>query len=191
LKITRTKISGSWQRLVLSCWIMAALLLIGYNSSKLMTLLSPPIVERSMEIKLASQKWRQLQNMVSRSSKEISKVIDLDTVLLGIPPNPAKNKPKRPDITSEENKKVQQPKTQLPTLSGILRNTDIHGHRYATAVIDGHRLKENDKIQGFKIHKITQDGVIVTNGGQRWFLSAPKVSYSRVHATSIEGKDFQ
>jgi hypothetical protein len=52
---------------------MAALLLIGYNSSKLMTLLSPPIAGRSMEVKLASQKWRQLQNKISQSLEVIHK----------------------------------------------------------------------------------------------------------------------
>jgi hypothetical protein len=50
-------------------------------------------------------------------------------------------------------------------------------------------LKENDRIQGFKIQKIFEDGVVVTNSGQRWFLSAPDVVYSRVHASGAENKD--
>jgi hypothetical protein len=50
-------------------------------------------------------------------------------------------------------------------------------------------LKENDRIQGFKIQKIVEDGVVVTNSGKRWFLSAPDVAYSRVHASGAENKD--
>ncbi len=189
MKITQINISGSWQRLVLSCWIIAALILIGYNSSKLMALLSPPIAERSMEVKLASQKWRQLQNIISRGSKAFTEVIDLDTALLGISPSSDNNKPKLANISSDENKSAQQTIIRLPILSGILRNTDIHGRTYATAVIDGHRLKVGDRIQGFKIQKILADGVVVTSSGQSWFLSAPDVEYSRVHTAAAEGND--
>ena len=191
MKITRTKISGSWQRLVLSCWLIVALGLIAYNSSKLMTLLSPPIAGRSMEVRLASQKWRQLQNSIDRGSEEFTKIIDLDMALLGIPANPADNIPKLPDISSDENKKVQPSEIQLPILSGILRNTDIHGRAYATAVIDGHRLLENDRIQGFTIQKILEDGVVIAGSGQRWFLRAPAVAFSRVHVAGAKGTDSQ
>jgi len=156
-----------------------------------MTLLSPPIAERSMEVRLASQKWRQLQNKISRGPEEFMEVSDLDTALLGISPNFNSNMPKLPDISSDVNKKAQPTEIQLPILSGILRNTDIHGRAYATAVIDGHRLKENDKVQGFKIQKILEGGVVVTSNGQRWFLSAPNVAYSRVHASGAENNDSQ
>ncbi len=186
-KITRTKISGSLQRLVLSVWIMAAILSIGYHGSKLMTLLSPPIVGRSMEVKLASQKWRQLQNKIAKSLNESTKVIDLDMALLGEFASFNQNPKGPPVITSEESKKVQQTEIHLPILSGILRNTDIHGHAYATVIIDGHRFKENDRIKGFKIQKILEDGVVVTSSGKQWFLNAPDIAYSRVHASGAEG----
>ena len=165
--------------------------MIGYNSSKLMTLLSPPIAGRSMEIKLASQKWRQLQNIISQGQEEINKAIDLDRALLGIFPEPEKIMPKVPDISSNGNQKIQDTAMQLPTLSGILRNTDIHGRAYAIAVIDGHRLKQNDRIQGFKIQNIKEDGVVITGSGQTWFLRVPNVAYSRVHPTGAESNDSQ
>jgi hypothetical protein len=155
-----------------------------------MTLLSPPIAGRSMEIKLASQKWRQLQNIISQDSDEITKIIDLDTALLGRFSEPEK-KAKLPDISPDQNKKIRHTETQLPILSGILRNTDIHGRSYASVVIDGHRLKENDRIRGFKIQKIKEDGVVITDNGQTWFLSVPNVAYSRVHPTGVEGKQSQ
>jgi hypothetical protein len=148
----------------------------------LMTLLSPPIAGRSMEVKLASQKWRQLQNKISQSIASSTKFINLDTALLGVFDSSNNSLPEPPGVTLEENKKGQRTDIHLPILSGILRNTDIYGRAYATAVIDGQRLKENDKIQGFKIQKILEDGVVVTNSGQRWFLRAPNVEYSRVHA---------
>ena len=94
-------------------------------------------------------------------------------------------------ISTEENKEVEQTEVHLPILSGILRNTDIYGRTYATAVIDGRRLKENDRIQGFKIQKIQKDGVVVTHSGQRWFIRAPDVAYSKVHATSVKNNESQ
>ena len=168
---------------------MAAILLIGYHSSILMTLLSPPIAGRSMEVKLASQKWRQLQNKISQSIASSTKVINLDTALLGVFESSNNSLPEPPGVTLEENNIVQQTENHLPILSGILRNTDIYGRVYATAVIDGQRLKENDRIQGFKIKEILKDGVVITNSGKQWFLSAPDVSYSRVHASGAENRD--
>ena len=165
---------------------MAAILLIGYHSFRLMTLLSPPIPGRSMEVKLASQKWRQLQNIISQSIASSTNAINLDTALLGIFDISNNSLPQPPDVTLEENEKVPQTQIHLPILSGILRNTDIYGRAYATAIIDGQRLKENDRIQGFKIQKILEDGVVVTNSGQRWFLNAPDVAYSRVHVSGAE-----
>ena len=170
---------------------MAAILLIGYHSSILMTLLIPPIAGRSMEVKLASQKWRQLQNKISQSIASSTKFINLDTALLGVFDSSNNSLPEPPGVTLEENKEVQQTENHLPILSGILRKTDIYGRTYAAAVIDGQRLKENDRIQGFKIKKILEDGVVVTNSGKQWFLSAPDVSYSKVHASGAENKNSQ
>ena len=154
-----------------------------------MTLLSPPVVGRSVEVKLASQKWRQLQNKISQGLEESIEIIDLDSALLGITSNPDDDIPKLKVKSSAENKMAQQSEIQLPILTGILRNTDIRGRTYATAVIDGRRLKENDRIQGFKIQKILKDGVVVTGGGRRWFLRAPNVGYSRIHASGAKGND--
>ena len=170
---------------------MAAILLIGYHGSLLMTLLSPPIAGRSMEVKLASQKWRQLQNKISQSVASSTKVINLDKALLGVFDSSNNRLPEPPGVTLEENKEIQQAENHLPILSGILRNTDIYGRTYAAAVIDGQRLKENDRIQGFKIKKILEDGVVVTNSGKQWFLSVPDVSYSRVHVSGVQNKDPQ
>jgi hypothetical protein len=189
LNIALTKISGSWQRLTLGGWIIAALFLIAYNSSRLMVLLSPPITARSMEVKLASQKWWQLQDKISHGSKENLEAMDLDMAFLGTSTNAGGIKPKSPDISSAKVDNGQQTKIQLPILSGILHNTDIHGRASALAIIDGHRLKESDKIQGFKIQKIKDDGVVVTRNGQRWFLSAPNVPYNRIHVSGVKSDD--
>ena len=144
-----------------------------------------------MEVKLASQKWRQLQNKISQGLEESMEIIDLDSALAGIFSNRDDDIPKLPDTTSAQNKNELQVDIQLPILSGILRNTDIHGREYVTAVIDGHRLKEKDRIQGFKIQKILEDGVIVTSSGRSWFLNAPDVAYSRVHTAGAEGNHSQ
>jgi hypothetical protein len=144
-----------------------------------------------MEVKLASQKWRQLQNKVAQRIESSTKVINLDTALLGVFSSSNDNLPEASSDTLEENKKVQKTEIHLPILSGILRNTDIYGRAYATAVIEGQRFKENDKVQGFKIQKILEDGVVVTNSGQRWLLRAPDVAYSRVYSSGAKDNDTQ
>ncbi len=144
-----------------------------------------------MEVKLASQKWRQLQNKISQRINPPPKVIDLDRALLGVFNGSNNNLTGPPGISIEENKEDDQAEVHLPVLSGILRNTDIYGRAYATAVIDGRRYKENDRIQGFKIQKILKDGMIVTHSGQQWFISAPDVAYSKVHATGAKNNDSQ
>lgn len=185
LKINRTKISGSRQRLTVSGWILAALLLIAYNGSKLTALLSPPMSERSAEVKLASQKTHQLQHKISHISNEFIEDIDLDRIFLGISSKTVEDKAEPVITASSKNKKAHPKPMQLPTLSGILRHMDVHGKKIALAIIDGRRFKENDKVQGFKIQKIKNDGIVVTHSGQRWFLSAPTIPYSKVH-TSVD-----
>ena len=140
---------------------------------------------------MASQKWRQLQNKISRGSQAYAEFIDLDRALLGISPDTEKIEAQVTDTLSDKNKPVQEAALLLPILSGILRNTDIHGRASATAVIDGYRLKENDSIQGFKIQKILEDGVVITSSGQRWFLKAPNVAYSKIHRSSNAADDSQ
>lgn len=187
LDFARTKILGSWQRLALSTLILAALLLIGYNGSKLMVLLSPPISGRSTEVKLASQKWQQLQNKISQRSKVFIEDIDLDTALLRTSSNSGSIKHSPVVISSNGEEIVRHVTIKPPIISGILRNTNIHGQAYSLAIIDGHRFKENDRVQGFRIQQIKDDGVVVTRGNQKWFIRAPNVSYSRVHASGSKG----
>ncbi|MBT8372050.1 MAG: hypothetical protein KJO34_13875 [Deltaproteobacteria bacterium] len=183
MKITRAKISGSRQRLAIGGWIMLALLLAGFNTSKLMLLLSPPISERSTEVKLASHKWEQLRDKMSSLSETIANNMDLDMALLGISSDSDNDRRKAAVMPATEEKKAEHEKIQLPILTGILSNTDIYGRATILAVIDGQRLKENDKIREFRIRKIKANGVVVTRGNQSWFISAPDVPYSRIPAS--------
>lgn len=164
---------------------------IGYNGSRLMTLLSPPLAGRSIEVKLASRKWRQLQDKISQNPQDLTESIDLDAAIHGVAFASKKNTRELPAKSSDDSKKASQREVPMPVLSGILRNTDIHGRTYITAVIDGHRLRENDSVRGFQINKIQADGVVVASGGRKWFLSAPNVAYSRIHASAADDKSSQ
>jgi hypothetical protein len=46
-------------------------------------------------------------------------------------------------------------------------------------------LKESDKVRGFKIQKIMENGVSVSRNGQSWFLSTPEVRHTRVHGIGV------
>ena len=162
---------------------MLALLVVGFNASKVMFLLSPPISERSSEVKLASHKWEQLRYKISGVSKIFVSNIDLDKALLGKSSDTESSKPQAVVISATEEKKVNRENIRLPVLTGILSRTDIYGRATALAILDGQRLKENDKIRQFKIRKIKDNGVVVTRGNRRWFISAPDVPYTRLPAS--------
>ena len=162
---------------------MLALLVVGFNASKVMFLLSPPISERSTEVRLASHKWEQLRHKISRVSKTIVNNIDLDVALLGTSNDTDKGKPQVAVVSTAEEKKPNREEIHLPVLTGIMSRTDIYGRAMNLAILDGQRLKENDKIRQFRIRKIKDNGVVVTHGKKRWFISAPDVSYSRLSAS--------
>ena len=162
---------------------MLALLVVGFNASKVMFLLSPPISERSTEVRLASHKWEQLRQKISSVSKPFVNNIDLDVAFLGTPSDTENLKPKAVVISTAEEKKEIRETIQLPVLTGILSRTDIYGRATTLAILDGQRLKVNDKIRQFRIRKIKDNGVVITRGKKRWFISAPDVPYTRLPAS--------
>ena len=187
VNISRLKISGSRPRLVFGCWMIAALLLVGHNGSKLMTLLSMPMSGQSAQVKLASEKWRQLQDKMSQTAKEMADNMDLDLVFIKFSSNFAHQKSNalEPGIAAEA--QTEPHIIQLPKLSGILRCMDIKGNVYTLAVIEGRRFREDEQVREFRIQKIEEKGVVLAKGGKSWFIKTPEVSYSNNLEPSAQG----
>lgn len=187
LNISHLKISGSRPRLVVGCWLLAALLLAGHNGSKLATLLGMPVSGQSAQVKLASEKWRQLQDKMSQTVKEMADKIDLDLAFTKFSAHFEHQKSNDLDSEVVQENRPEPQIRHLPKLSGILRRMDINGNVYALAVIEGRRFQEKDTVREFRIQKIEEKGVVLAKGGRRWFLKTPEVSYSYNHEPKAQG----
>lgn len=191
MKLMPKKITGGWPRLILSAWILLSLLLLCYNGLGLMAVLSPPVAGQSEEVKLASHKWRRLQKKFSLATTGILQVVDLDLDLLKATFEAKLSTPKVLSATPKLQKSTQNKRIKLPVLSGILRSTDIHGKSSAFAIIDGKRFKENDRVEGFRIQKIQDDGVVISRAGRVWVLKVSDVQFSYVNSSRRQNNNDQ
>ncbi|MGB8335392.1 MAG: hypothetical protein WCE56_12915 [Desulfobacterales bacterium] len=173
--------------MVFGCWLLAALLLMGHNGSKLATLLSMPVSGQSAQVKLASEKWRQLQDKMSQTVKEMADKVDLDLTFTQFSAHfeHQKTNDSGSEVAQEPISEAQS--MHLPKLSGILHCMDINGNVDALAVIEGRRFQEKDTVGEFQIQKIEEKGVFLTKGSKRWFLKTPDVSYSFNHEPNAQG----
>jgi hypothetical protein len=160
-----------------------SLLLLCYNGLGLIAVLSPPVAGQSEEVKLASHKWRRLQKKFSLATTGILQAVDLDLDLLKATFEAKLSTPKVLSATRKLKKTMQNKLIKLPVLSGILRSNDIHGKSFAFAIIDGKRFKENDRVKGFRIQKIQDDGVVISRAGRVWVLKVPDVQFSHVNSS--------
>lgn len=164
------------KRLWMGYSILAALLLLGYNGSKLMTLLTPSLPGLSGEVRKAQQKWDRIRDADSLLLKGGDEEIDLDRILAGF----TRTYPDKtaPVASCREEKKEVPSVPRLPNLAGILLAENIKGRKLWRAVIEGKALSEGDQVKGFTVRKITARGVILAREGKSWFIPAPKVRFS-------------
>jgi len=177
-------IIGSYERLCFGGLILAALLLLAYNGLVLMPLLNPTIIGQSEEVRLASRKWQKLSEKDSLIVKEIwhNKDIELIASRLGFDTSEMM-------ADSSNQKKDDGIGIKLPSLTGIMQISDIHGNIISVAVIEGKRLVEKDEIKGFKIKNITRKGVTLKRAGKSWFITAPEVQFSVAKAKKRKGTE--
>nr|HID58184.1 hypothetical protein [Desulfobacterales bacterium] len=167
----------SKKRLLMSGWILVALLLSGYNGLKLMTLLNPSPPGYSNEVREIRRKLQQIEKTGFLTVKGLEHDIDLDLIFSRFVQGA--NKDATTASIGQEDKEEKKD-VKLPTLSGVLRTLDVRGNLQSLAVIEGKRLGEGDRVQGFRVEKITKEGVTLTKGGSSWFIPAPEVPFSLV-----------
>ena len=159
---------------------MVALLLVGFNGFKLMSFFNPELTGQSRSVKEAMKKWRQLENRVPATIVEALDNINLNVAFAGY----TRDTP----VSHKQKIKVSTPRTQvakekainikLPSLTGILSTTDAHGNTRSLAVINGDYLCEGERVSGFMVQKIREEGIILSKGGVRFSVPAPKVRFS-------------
>lgn len=166
---------GSRKRLCIGGWVLAALLLLGYNGLELMRLFDPSIPGISSLLKQVKQDWFKLTERDALNSAEKDSSIDLDRILARFIPDPLKRGktsifPR--DAMDEEIWDA------LPELTGISQVLDVNGNIRSFAMIEGRRLCEHSEIKGFTVEKITSRGVILTRKGESWFICVPGVNFT-------------
>jgi len=166
---------GGKKRFIIGSWILASLLLVGYNGATLVTLFNPQLVERSDEVKLASRKWKQLKQGTSQDM-EILRDFNLDLILSKFVPGHHIQEGKSIDSQGLNGKAAFE--SILPPLTGIMRLSNVHGSKRMLAVIDGNAYSEGAQVQGFTIQEITEKGVGLTRAGTSWFVQTPEVYFS-------------
>jgi hypothetical protein len=168
---------GSRKRLCIGGWILVALLLVGFNGFKLMAFFNPELPGQSRNVKEAMKKWRQLDNRGPAPIVEAFDNINLNVAFAKYAPVSHKQKkevfPQRAQVAKEKAISI-----KLPKLTGISRTIDAHGNIRSIAVVNGKYLCEGEKVLGFRVQKITEEGIILIRGGARFSVPAPEVKYS-------------
>ena len=171
---------GTRKRLCIGGWILVALLLVGFNGFKLMTFFNPELTGQSRTVKEAMKKWRQLENRVPTTIVEALDNINLNVAFAEYT--------RYTPVSHKQKNKLSTPRTQvakekainikLPSLTGILSTTDAHGNTRSLAVINGDYLGEGERLFGFIVKEISEEGIILSRGGVRFSVPAPKVNFS-------------
>jgi hypothetical protein len=171
---------GDKQRSFIGAWVLGALLILGLNGLNLTNLLDQPLLGNSQEIKGIRRQWKLLEQLSSLAIKEARAVaeVDLDSVFARFEPlsvlNVWDSDMEQEGLQEEESGPI------LPFLTGIVSVSDLEGNVRSTAVFNGKRYKEKDRVQGFRIEKIAEEGVYLTKWATNWFVPAPEGEFTSI-----------
>ena len=171
---------GDRQRSFTGAWVLAALLVLGHNGLNLTNLLDQPLLGNSEEIKGIRGQWKLLEQLGSLAIREATAVaeVDLDRVFSRFEPLSVLDVW---DSGPAPEKKVKAKRGPvLPHLTGVLSISDGSGKVHSIAIFDGKRFLEKDRVRGFTIEKITEEGVTLTKWGTKWFVPASESAFSLV-----------
>lgn len=167
--------TGNRLKWTTAAFSLLALMVLAYSGAKLSLLYDTPLIGLSNESKLAKQKWNQLEMRISEQlEKDWSKSIGLFVKSVPI----AKQKIEETISSQGIQQVVRYKKETLPVISGIIITSGSLRKSDTSVIIEGNVYSENDKVSGFMIKKITENGVSLTKNGQHYFIDAPKASYS-------------
>ncbi len=170
---------GTPQRLSLGAWVLGALLLLVHNGLSLTEVLDPPLPGYPNDIRGIRQQWGLLEQVPSlgpaKAQADFQPDVDelLSRILRSEAPRPEPTAP--PAMGAADRDWV-----YLPRLTGILATTDGQGAAKFFATIEGILTVEGQRIWGFTVRKITEEGVVLARGKSSWFLEAPATGYSVV-----------
>jgi hypothetical protein len=172
------KISGSRQQLCMGGWFLAALVLLGLNVSRFVSLEHQPLVGYSQTVKTLHSGLQDFDKMVATGVFSLKNQVNL----LEAGPwfsagSTAEANPG--DVKAKSGSQIADAaEILLPTLTGILQALDPRGTIDYRAVLNGRVCRVKDKIDEFTVVKISPAGVIVRRAGRSWRLDSPTPYYS-------------
>jgi hypothetical protein len=156
-------------------FLLLALLLLGYNGSRIIALFDTPLIGVSLESRLAKEKWNRLETLVSeKKNKDWSESIEFLTrkvPLLELEVEETAHVPKA--IPMEENDSE-----ILPDIVGIIETSDLNGKWGASVIIGDKSYYEKEKVGEYMIEKISGNGIYLIKDEQSLFIEAPRVPFS-------------
>lgn len=176
-------VKGNTKRFVIGLWVLAALLILWYNGSAMTSLLDQPLTGLSPEARETITKWQRLEMRVAERLKDIVNPQEMEKIMAAIDFKKIKailpiKKDAPIPVPVKKSQKVVKKEVVLPSLSGILAIHDAEGKTQHLAVVDGKAQEVESVVNGFFIKRIDANGVLLTQEGETWFVSAPKVEFT-------------
>ncbi len=172
------KIGGSKQRLCIGGWCLSALVLMGLNAFRLMTLEQQPLVGYSQTIKAVQARLQDFDKTVATGIFSLKDRISPVSAASRFSTNSKTAMRHEDGKGAQEMRIADGAETMLPTLSGILQALDLRGTVTYRAILNGRVCGERDKIDAFTVVKISPTAVVVRRAGRNWTLDSPTPYFS-------------
>ena len=153
-------------------WFLIGFMMLGYNVYMLEQVYQPPVINTS-KLNELKNKLNRLTFLDSQRRKVSEKSRALFQKMFACL-SELKNKKNVGDIELKE-------QIILPVIQGMLKSIDSKGRSHKLVMIDGKVYSEKQKINGFVIEKILDNGIYLTKHRKKWFVKIPDVKFSIIN----------
>lgn len=170
-------IKGGRQALI-GLWILAGLLVAGFNAYAIMTILDTPLPGYSDGVRTVERGMQECRTLMATVTHKNRSEI---AALAGrFPSTAVKQVPiaRKPVVSAPVKEPYSQASGNLPSLAGILIRRTADGIVNRLALLDGRPLSEGDTVADFSLREISDRGVMLARNGRTFFIEAPRVAHS-------------
>jgi hypothetical protein len=159
-------------------WFLAALVLLGLNASRFVSLEQQPLVGYSQTVKALQSRLRDFDKMAATGVFSMKEQFDLYEAGAWFSAGGKASEGSGAAKIKSGGQIPDAAESVLPTLSGIMQALDPRGSIYYRAVLNGRVCRVRDKIDQFTVVRISPTGVIVRRAGRSWTLDSPTPYFS-------------
>ena len=167
------------QLICFTIWILSAVFILLFNTSKIFTLIDKNYEVNNDEITEAGQKSIQLTELINRNIQDRKKFQINFKKIKHAYSKKIRTLLKKTNKNQDTHKTDKIVQIKPPHLSGIIFVSNMYGNLKASAIIDNKKYSEKDMVNDFRINKITPKGVLFTKNKSQWFVPSPDNYYSR------------